>query len=90
MDLGPLLDQKFIEAMKALGIKGCEVHNDLTWKEETKPSNRDPVEHILKHYNEYITGKIHNHLGNKKYHLVSIAYNAMMEFYWETAKEEVK
>lgn len=43
---------------------------------------KGPVNHMYEHLKDYQTGKPHDHFGNPVFHLVAIAYNAMMEAYY--------
>jgi hypothetical protein len=50
---------------------------------------KSPVNHMLRHIGQYITGEEHDHFGNVESHLLAIAYNAMMEyFYYQTYGSE--
>jgi hypothetical protein len=53
---------------------------------------KSPVNHMLRHIGQYITGESHDHFGNVESHLLAIAYNAMMEFHYYQAygREEYK
>ena len=75
-----IIDVNFLKALVENGILGCRQHNDTTWKQENRPE-RDPFEHLLGHAEKYQNSEQHE-LGDETYHLVAIAYNAMMEYYW--------
>lgn len=83
-----LLDREFINEMVYLGKAGCRQHDDDTWKEPTRPK-RSPVNHMAGHLWQYTSGHKHD-LGDRRYHLVAIAYNAMMEFYWMTRETDAQ
>lgn len=48
--------------------------------------DKAPVNHIPEHLRSFLAGESHDHFteGGRKWHLVAIAYNAMMQFYYET------
>ena len=38
--------------------------------------------HAVAHFNDYMTGQVHDHFGTRKHQLAAVAFNAMMEFYF--------
>ncbi len=47
--------------------------------------DKAPVNHIFEHLRQYQEGEMYDHFdGDTRWHLVAIAYNAMMEFYYHT------
>lgn len=44
--------------------------------------DKSPLNHISEHMRQYITDEPHDRFGNRSFHLAAIAYNAMMEFYY--------
>jgi len=53
---------------------------------------KSPVNHMLRHTGQYITGESHDHFHSVEAHLWAIAYNAMMEYYYyqRYGREEYK
>jgi hypothetical protein len=46
---------------------------------------KSPYNHIHEHLRAYITNEKYDHFdGDPSWHLVAVAYNAMMEFYYRT------
>lgn len=46
---------------------------------------KSPVNHIYGHLHEYVLNKKYDHFdGDPRWHLVAIAYNAMIEFYYRS------
>jgi hypothetical protein len=43
---------------------------------------KSPVNHMAAHLKQYITGEKHDHFQTMEAHLLAIAYNAMMEYYY--------
>ena len=47
--------------------------------------DKDPVNHIKEHWRCYVMNEPYDHFdGDVRWHLVAIAYNAMMAFYYHT------
>ncbi len=47
--------------------------------------DKSPVNHIFDHLRKYQVGEKYDHFdGDVRWHLVAVAYNAMMEFYYCT------
>jgi len=44
--------------------------------------DKAPTNHICDHLADYLTGKPHDKFGDRRFHLVAIAYNAMMEYFY--------
>jgi hypothetical protein len=46
---------------------------------------KSPINHIFDHLRKYQIGELYDHFdGDTRWHLVAVAYNAMMEFYYHT------
>lgn len=43
---------------------------------------KSPMNHMAEHMRQYLVGEPHDRYGKVEYQLASIAYNAMMEFYY--------
>jgi hypothetical protein len=44
--------------------------------------DKSPMNHMAEHIRQYVVGEEHDHFHTVKVHLVAIAYNAMMEYYY--------
>lgn len=59
-----------------------------SWSQYTKArltGEKSPVNHIYEHLRCYTMGEAYDHFdGDVRWHLVAIAYNAMMGFYYHT------
>jgi hypothetical protein len=53
---------------------------------------KSPVNHMAAHLKSYIVGEKHDHFQTMEAHLLAIAYNAMMEYYYfkQYGREEYK
>jgi hypothetical protein len=58
------------------------------WEQYTKArltGEKSPVNHMQEHLRSFMTGELYDHFdGDVRWHLVAIAYNCMMEFYYVT------
>ena len=46
---------------------------------------QSPMNHMIEHWRQYISNEPYDHFdGDVRWHLVAIAYNAMMEFYYHS------
>ena len=53
------------------------------YKNARLAGEKSPVNHIYEHLRSYALGEPHDHFdGDVRWHLVAVAYNAMMEFYY--------
>lgn len=79
------LDWNFIKALGQLAKYGADKYDDkdgtINWKKSPLQRDKSPINHMVNHTTEYILGNKHP-LGSPKWHLVAIAFNAMMEFFW--------
>lgn len=76
----------FIHAMAEIGHFGAEKYGNLNYRQPGLTRGKSPINHIANHLRNYIEDIEYDHteVGNqKKYHLAAIAFNAMMEFYYE-------
>jgi hypothetical protein len=80
------INPEFLLMMAEIGAYADETYEDCfqySLSELTKDA--DPLNHVLKHYVEYVTGVPYDHFeGDPRRHLVAIAYNAMMKFLYHT------
>lgn len=83
----------FMETMAKIASFGAEKYGDLNWQKSRLVGQNGPVNHIMKHLNSYQTNKEYDHLElgcHRKYHLAAIAFNAMMEFWYEENMKDVQ
>lgn len=76
----------FIRAMAMIGAYGAEHYGEGNWMKSRLTSDKSPVNHIHHHLIDYQSGQPYDHteIGEAKlWHLAAIAFNAMMEFYYE-------
>lgn len=85
-----LLQPNFLEALAALAHLGHERYDvpagvDNQWQRGL-PGDACPLNHIQAHYTSYQRAESHE-MGSRKWHLAAIAFNAMMEFWFEEQRE---
>lgn len=81
-----LLDPLFLEYMAKVADFGAKKYGDLNWQKSRLTRDKSPINHIYTHLGSYQKKEPYDHpeLGeDPKWHLVAIAFNAMMEFYYE-------
>jgi Domain of unknown function (DUF5664) len=81
-----LLDWGFIEALAKIADYGAKAYGEENWKKSRLDGNKSPINHIAKHIKQYLTYESYDHekVGTeRRYHLASIAFNAMMEWFYE-------
>jgi len=83
-----LLDWEFIYSLALLAKFGADKYGELDWQKSRLSGDKSPMNHIIRHFFSYKADEAYNHgdLTDPKYHLVAIAFNAMMEFWYETHK----
>lgn len=78
-----ILDPRFIEMMAVLANYGAEKYGDFNWQKSKLGGEKSPVNHIHQHLVDYQLNREYDHFdGDIRWHLIAIAFNAMMEFYW--------
>lgn len=97
-----ILDPTFLEAMAAIADYGAKVYGDFNWHKSRLTGNKGPVNHIMKHLMQYqlsieydhpeieVSSKAGAGVAERRMHLAAIAFNAMMEWYYETNKMEME
>lgn len=88
-----ILYPPFEEMLAKIAHYGAETYGDLNWQKSRLEGGKGPINHIHKHLNTYQQGKPYDHaeLGtHRKVHLAAIAFNAMMEFWYEEQEEQKK
>ena len=89
LDLGiryDLLLPEFLRAMARIGQYGAEKYGEPNYQKSRMTGKDGPPNHILAHLNRYMLreGYDHEAIGtDRKYHLAAIAFNAMMEWFYE-------
>lgn len=88
-----LIEPEFEKALATLMAIGGRKYGDANYKRSRLTGNRSPINHIKNHLQLYCCKREYDHpeLGvESKFHLISIAANAMMEFWYECQKEGEK
>lgn len=81
-----LLVPTFLAAMAEIGSHGGKKYGDDNYQKEHMKDGRSPINHMYAHLTHYRNHKKYDHteIGtDRKYHLAAIAFNAMMEFWYE-------
>ena len=84
-----ILDPEFEDLMAKIADYGAKKYGELNWHISRLEGDKSPINHIRKHLNKYRLKQPYDHseIGlDPKIHLVAIAFNAMMEFYYESDK----
>ena len=82
-----ILDPEFLEALAKIADYGAKKYGEFNWHKSRLTGDKSPLNHIAKHFVFYHKGQQYDHpeLGlEKKWHLAAIAFNAMMEFWYES------
>lgn len=82
-----LLVPQFIEALAMLGSYGANKYGDRNWEQSRLTGGKGPVNHMYNHLVEFQMGTPHEFFGTSRGHLVAIAYNAMMEFFYNIPED---
>lgn len=81
----------FIHAMAEIGHFGAEKYGDHNYRQPGLTREKSPINHIANHLRQFIECNKYDHIEvgqATKYHLAAIAFNAMMQFYYEDQKED--
>jgi len=81
-----LLYWPFIYYMAVIADYGAKKYGALSYQIPRLINDQSPTNHIAKHFSDYMNRSSfdHSELGSDpKWHLVSIAFNCMMEFWYE-------
>jgi hypothetical protein len=80
------VNPEFLKWMARVGAYGEEKYG--AWSQYTRArlvGEKSPVNHIYEHLRQYRLGEPYDHFdGDVRWHLVAIAYNAMMAFYYHS------
>jgi len=84
-----ILYPQFIRAMARIAAYGAEKYGDFNWHKSRLIGEKGPINHLINHLTMYQDGKDYDHLeigSEKRIHLAAIAFNAMMEYWYEENK----
>ena len=85
-----ILDPEFLQALAAIADYGAKKYGDLNWHKSRLTGDKSPVNHMFKHLLQYQGEMKYDHpeIGSeRKLHLAAVAFNAMMEFWYECHPE---
>lgn len=85
-----LLDNEFLRAIASVGNHGAKKYGDFNYTKSRLVGIDGPINHIFGHIVRYQANEQYDHddVGHeRKYHLAAIAFNAMMEFWYECHPE---
>lgn len=77
---------EFENFMAKIGFYGAQHYGDFNWQKSRLTGNKSPINHIREHLYQYQINEPYDHpeIGiERKIHLAAIAFNAMMEFWYE-------
>jgi hypothetical protein len=77
-----LLVPEFIRQMSLLVSVGADKYGDRNWQKSRLSGGKGPVNRIHRHLGEYQLNQSSPELGGPEGHLVSIAVNAMFEWWY--------
>lgn len=84
-----ILDPDFEEMLAKIAHFGAVKYGEFNWHKSRLTGDQGPMNHIRKHYKSYMRNEPYDHteLGtDRKIHLAAIAFNAMMEYWYECNK----
>ena len=84
-----ILDPSFIRKMAEIAAYGANKYGDFNWHKSRLTREKGPINHMENHLNMYKNEIPYEHpeVGDdKKIHLAAIAFNAMMEYWYEENK----
>jgi Domain of unknown function (DUF5664) len=88
-----ILDPTFLEYMAKVADYGAKEYGDFNWHKSRLTGDKSPVNHMYKHLGSYQRTEPYDHpeLGEgPEWHLIGIAFNAMMEFFYVTSAKVPK
>lgn len=83
-----ILDSDFLHCMAQIGAYGAEKYGDYAYQKSRLSGEKGPLNHIYMHLHQYKLGIPHDHFKTRKHQLAAVAFNAMMEFFYETHPEK--
>jgi hypothetical protein len=73
------LNWDFIKMMAQIASYADEKYGSAEQYADSRlTGDKSPINHIPEHLRQYLTGESHDHFDDPIYHLVAIAYNAMI------------
>ena len=82
-----ILDPDFLHLMAQIADYGAKKYGDFNWHKSRMEGEKGPINHIYKHLMYYRNNVPYDHVEvgrGVELHLVAIAFNAMMEFFYAT------
>ena len=80
------INPTFLKWMAKIGAYADQKYG--AWEQYTKArltGEKAPVNHIYEHLRQYVAGEPYDHFDHDaRWHLVAVAYNAMMAFYYHS------
>lgn len=86
-----ILDPEFLRSLARIADFGARKYGEYNWHKSRMVGHADPCNHILDHLTKYKLNKPFDHatLGeHRKMHLAAIAFNAMMEYWYESQESQ--
>jgi hypothetical protein len=80
------INPDFLKWLARIGGYAAEKYGSWEqYRDARLTGEKSPVNHIYEHLRSFVTGEAYDHFdGDVRWHLVAVAYNAMMEFYYVT------
>lgn len=81
-----ILNPSFLQKMAQVAALGAAKYGEYNWQKSRLIGEDSPINHMHIHLNAYSRGERYDHseIGiTRKEHLVAIAFNAMMEYWYE-------
>ena len=92
------LETAFLEAMNDIGRYGAEKYGEQSFqvraergdrsRNSTRTQSFEIAKHARDHFRDHLAGKKHDHFNTRRHNLAAVAFNAMMEFYFEGLEDE--
>lgn len=81
-----ILYPEFLREMARIADYGAKKYGEYNWTKSRLKGGQGPMSHIFEHMNQYNMSEPYDHteIGtDRKIHLAAIAFNAMMEYWYE-------
>ena len=85
-----IISGSFLYAMAQIANYGVEHYGEGNWMKSRLVGNSSPINHMMAHIVKYQQNEPYDHLeigAERRIHLAAIAFNAMMEYYYECHPE---
>jgi hypothetical protein len=77
-----LLDPTFLHWMARLAAYGAKKYGECNWTKSRLVGMNGAPNHIAEHLRQYVQNEPYDHFdGDVRWHLVAVAFNAMIEFF---------